>query len=269
MSMICVRDLVKEFSRPKRQPGLLGGVRTLFTRDQVVTRAVDGVSFEVEQGELLGYIGPNGAGKSTTIKMLTGILVPTAGSVEVAGRVPWKQREENALHIGAVFGQRSQLWWDLPLSESFNLVAKLYRLPPEDYARNLARFRALLDLDEFLAMPVRQLSLGQRMRGDLAAAMLYNPKVLYLDEPTIGLDVVAKERIRAFIAAMNRAEHTTIVLTTHDLGDIERLCSRVILIDHGKVLYDGSVEQLKARYAPHRVLVVQLAPGSPPAPGAP
>ena len=260
MPIIQVDNVVKEFRTPKRQPGLLGTVRTLFTRQYDVKPAVAGISFTVGEGELLGYIGPNGAGKSTTIKLLTGILVPTSGTVAVAGLVPWQARAQNALNIGVVFGQRSKLWWDLPLIESFKLVAKMYRVEQSRYERNLGRFREILGLDEFLHTPVRQLSLGQRMRGDLAAAMLYDPRIVYLDEPTIGLDVLAKERIRVFIEEMNRAQGTTIMLTTHDLGDVERLCRRILLIDRGKILYDGTVERLKAEYAPHRVLVVQFAP---------
>jgi ABC-2 type transport system ATP-binding protein len=260
MQIIHVDHVVKEFRSPKRAPGLLGSLRTLFTREETVTRAVDDVSFSLEEGELLGYIGPNGAGKSTTIKMLTGILVPSSGTVEVAGIVPWEQRARNAMHIGVVFGQRSQLWWDLPLSESFKLVAKLYRVEPERYRRNLDAFRELLGLDDFMNSPVRTLSLGQRMRGDLAAAMLYEPRILYLDEPTIGLDVLAKERIRTFIEQINRERKTTVILTTHDLGDVERLCRRVLLIDHGKILFDGTVAQLKAAYAPQRMLAAQIAP---------
>ena len=258
--VIRVDHVSKEFRTPKRQPGLLGSLRTLFTREQTVTRAVDGVSFSLEEGELLGYIGPNGAGKSTTIKMLTGILVPSEGTIEVAGIVPWQQRARNALNIGVVFGQRSQLWWDLPLVESFKLVAKLYRVDQPTYERNLGVFRELLALDEFINTPVRQLSLGQRMRGDLAAAMLYEPRILYLDEPTIGLDVLAKERIRSFIEQINRERRTTVILTTHDLGDVERLCKRILLIDRGKILFDGTVAQLKAAYAPHRMLAAQIAP---------
>jgi ABC-2 type transport system ATP-binding protein len=260
--VVRVRDLVKEFRTPRRQPGVLGGLRTLFTREQVVTRAVDGISFDVDEGEIVGYLGPNGAGKSTTIKVLTGILVPTAGEVEVAGLVPWRQRERNALNIGVVFGQRSQLWWDLPLVESFKLVRAMYRLPEARYRRNLDRCVGLLGLGELLDRPVRQLSLGQRMRGDLAAAMLYEPRLVYLDEPTVGLDVLAKERIRGFIEETNREAGTTIVLTTHDILDVERLCRRILVIDRGRVLYDGPVERLKAQYAPHRVLVVQLASDS-------
>ena len=245
MPIIVADELVKEFRLPKRYGGLLGGVRTLFTPSYMVKRAVDGVSFTVAEGELVGYLGPNGAGKSTTIKMLTGILVPTSGRLEVAGLVPWQHREENARRIGVVFGQRSQLWWDLPLIDSLRLIGKLYRVPPAQYRRNLDRFTELLGLGQFLQTPVRQLSLGQRMRGDLAAAMLYEPPLLYLDEPTVGLDVLAKERMRSFIAEVNRENGTTIILTTHDLADVEKLCRRIIFIDQGRVLYDGPVQRLK------------------------
>ncbi len=258
--IISARNLVKVFRTPARYPGRFGALRTLFTRKYTVKHAVEDVSFSIEPGELIGYIGPNGAGKSTTIKMLTGILEPTSGEVEVAGVVPWRRRQVNALNIGVVFGQRSQLWWDLPLIESFDLVAQMYYIEPDRYRANLHRFREILALDEFIDSPVRQLSLGQRMRGELTAALLHDPRVVYLDEPTVGLDVIAKERIRAFIADINRERGATVVLTTHDLADVERLCSRVILIDHGRVLFDGSVETLKATYAPHRELVVQLIP---------
>ena len=259
MPLIRVQDLVKEFRRTKRQLGRFGALRTLVTRQVEITRAVDGISFAVDEGDLLGYIGSNGAGKSTTIKILTGILVPTSGEVEVAGLVPWQQRERNALNMGVVFGQRSQLWWDLPLIESFKLIARMYRVPADTYRHNLDRFTALLELEGFLQTPVRQLSLGQRMRGDLVAALLYEPPIVYLDEPTVGLDVLAKERVRDFIAEINRERGTTVILTTHDLGDVERLCRRILLIDQGRVVYDGSVEQLKARYAPYRMLVLQMA----------
>ena len=262
MPIIRVRDLVKEFRTPKRRAGLGGSLRTLFTREERVVRAVDGVSFDLAEGELVGYLGRNGAGKSTTVKLLTGILHPTSGGVEVAGLVPWRDRERNAMNIGVVFGQRSQLWWDLPLSESFDLIRAMYRMDRERYRRNLALFTDLLDMGSFVDTPVRQLSLGQRMRGDLAAAMLYEPRILYLDEPTVGLDVVAKEKIRTFIAETNRAGGTTVILTTHDMRDIERLCSRVILIEAGRVLFDGAVSSLIARYAPGRVLVLHLADGS-------
>ena len=262
-SLIAATHLRKTFRSPKRHGGRLGALRTLVTRDYTETIAVDDVSLSIEAGELVGYLGPNGAGKSTTIKMLTGILVPTSGTLQVAGLVPWLHRTENSQNIGVVFGQRSQLWWDLPLIESFDLVARLYQVPPDRYRTDLARFRDLLGLDEFIDTPVRQLSLGQRMRGDLTAALLHNPKIVYLDEPTVGLDVFAKERIRSFIEEINAERGTTIILTTHDLADVERLCPRIILIDHGQVLFDGSVSGLTASFAPNRVLVVRLAsPGS-------
>ena len=260
--MIRVEGLTKEFTRPRRQTGRFAGLRTMVTREVETTTAVDDVSFDVQAGEMVGYLGPNGAGKSTTIKMMTGILVPTSGTVEVGGVVPWKDRQRNALQIGVVFGQRTQLWWDLPLKDSLDLIATLYRMPPAVYRRQYDRFVDLLEMSEFLDRPVRQLSLGQRMRGDLAAAMLYQPRILYLDEPTIGLDVVAKATMRDFIEEVNREHGTTVVLTTHDLADVERLCSRVILIDHGRVLYDGTVAELKSRYAPHRTLVVRVGADS-------
>jgi ABC-2 type transport system ATP-binding protein len=258
-SLIAATNLRKTFRSPKRHEGRLGALRTLVTRDYTETTAVADVSLSIEAGELVGYLGPNGAGKSTTIKMLTGILVPTSGTLHVAGFVPWLQRVENSQNIGVVFGQRSQLWWDLPLIESFDLVGRLYRVPPDRYRTDLARFRDLLGLDEFIATPVRQLSLGQRMRGDLTAALLHDPKIVYLDEPTVGLDVFAKERIRSFIEEINAERGTTVILTTHDLADVERLCRRIILIDHGRVLFDGSVSELTTSFAPNRVLVVRLA----------
>ncbi|MEU4099363.1 ABC transporter ATP-binding protein [Streptomyces tanashiensis] len=260
-TLIRAEGLTKYYRRPRRYEGAFGGLRTLITRQYDEVRAVDGVDFTVSDGELVGYLGPNGAGKSTTIKMMTGVLVPTSGLIEVDGTAPWRDREKNAMHIGVVFGQRSQLWWDLPLVDSFTLLGKMYRMSEADYRRRLDGFIDLLDLGPFLDRPVRQLSLGQRMRGDLAAAMLHEPSILYLDEPTIGLDAVARDRMRDFIAEMNRESGTTIVLTTHDLVDVEALCNRVVFIDKGRVLYDGSVVDLKATYAPHRTLVVQLASG--------
>jgi ABC-2 type transport system ATP-binding protein len=260
--IITVDNLIKDFHRPKRFDGPLGGLRTLVTRQVVTTRAVDGVSFTIDEGELVGYLGANGAGKSTTIKMLSGILVPSGGEISVNGIVPWRQREQNALQIGVVFGQRTQLWWDLPLQDSLKIIGKLYRMDVDRYRRNLATLTDLLGLEPFLDKPVRQLSLGQRMRGDLAAAMLYEPRILYLDEPTVGLDVVAKERTRQFVEQINRETGTTVMLTTHDLADVERLCKRIIFIDKGTVLYDGPVDRLKRRYAPWRTLDVTLAPGA-------
>jgi ABC-2 type transport system ATP-binding protein len=229
-----------------------------FRRMRRTVSAVDGVDLTVERGELLGYIGPNGAGKSTTLKMLTGILMPTAGSVRVCGLAPVPQRTRLARRIGVVFGQRSQLWWDLPLAESFTLLRHIYRVPADEHATRLRRCRSLLDLDAFLDTPVRQLSLGQRMRGELTAALLHGPSVLFLDEPTIGLDVVSKQAVRSFLAELEATGDTTIVLTTHDLADIERLCRRLVVVDHGKVVHDGPIEALHARYGSRRRVVVDL-----------
>ncbi len=260
MPLIQAEHLVKDFQRPQQATGRFAAVRTLFTRASVVTRAVDDVSFAIDEGEIVGYLGPNGAGKSTTIKMLTGILVPSDGTCEVAGIVPWQNRPANAMNIGVVFGQRSQLWWDLPLDESLRLIGKMYRVPDDRFRRNRELLVELLDMQPFLSTPVRQLSLGQRMRGDLAAAVLYEPPVLFLDEPTVGLDVIAKDRMRAFVEEINRERQTTVLLTTHDLDDVERLCNRIIIIDHGRVLFDGQTANLKHRYAPHRLLDV-VVPG--------
>jgi ABC-2 type transport system ATP-binding protein len=223
-----------------------------------VVAAVDGIDLTVERGEMVGYIGPNGAGKSTTLKMLTGVLYPSAGMVRVCGLQPVAQRTRLARHIGVVFGQRSQLWWDLPLHESFTLLRHVYAVPAGDHAARLARCRRLLELDAFLDVPVRQLSLGQRMRGELTAALLHGPEVLFLDEPTIGLDVVSKQAVRAFLAALGAAGDTTLVLTTHDLADIERLCRRLVVIAQGRLVHDGSLDDLHARYGSRRRLVVDL-----------
>jgi ABC-2 type transport system ATP-binding protein len=227
-------------------------------RERRVVEAVRGVTFSVARGELVGYVGPNGAGKSTTIKMLTGLLVPSAGRVRVAELEPSRQRIELARRIGAMFGHRIQLWWDLPLLDSFELLRHIYKIPAARYRDNLAAFRDVLELDAFIDTPVRQLSLGQRIRGELVAAMLHDPDVLFLDEPTIGLDIVAKERVREFLTTMNREREVTIMLTTHDLDDIERLCRRMLIIDHGRVIYDGELEALRARYGEERTLVVDL-----------
>jgi len=223
-----------------------------------VVHAVTDLTFRVEPGSLVGYIGPNGAGKSTTVKMLTGILVPSRGRISVAGLVPTRQRTQLARRIGVMFGQRVQLWWDLPLIESFELLRHIYRIPADVYERNLSAFRQLLDLDAFLRTPVRQLSLGQRIRGELTAAMLHDPEILFLDEPTIGLDVIARQRVREVLLSANRERGMTVLLTSHDLTDIERLCSRILIIDRGRLIFDGDVDTLKARYGKERVLVVDL-----------
>ncbi|MFI8458491.1 ATP-binding cassette domain-containing protein [Kitasatospora sp. NPDC101447] len=230
-----------------------------FSRTKREVRAVDGLSFTVDAGECVGYIGPNGAGKSTTIKMLTGILVPSSGRLRVAGVDPARERVALARRIGVVFGQRTTLWWDLPLRDSFELARRIYRIPDTRYRENLDRCVELLDLAGLLDTPVRQLSLGQRMRGDLAAALLHDPQVLYLDEPTIGLDVVSKGKVREFLREVNRDRGTTVLLTTHDLTDIEQLCGRVMVIDHGRVVYDGGLEGLHTTGRSERTLVVDLA----------
>jgi ABC-2 type transport system ATP-binding protein len=257
--IIQTHDLRKIFRTVRRTPGALGAMRTLFSRAYEERVAVGGVTMSLEPGELVGYIGPNGAGKSTTIKMLTGILVPTSGEVRVAGLVPWQRRKENARNIGVVFGQRSQLYWDLPLIESFELLRAIYGIPQDVYRRNLDEFIDILAMEDFLRTPVRQLSLGQRMRGDFAAALLHSPQVVYLDEPTIGLDVVAKQAIREFIARINAERGTTIILTTHDLADVERLCRRIVLIDNGTIIYDGDVERIKSEYGRFRTLIVRFS----------
>jgi ABC-2 type transport system ATP-binding protein len=259
MALIEADGLTKAFTRTKRVDGRFSAIRTLVTRQTVTTAAVNGISFAIDEGEVVGYLGPNGAGKSTTIKMLTGILVPTSGTATVAGLTPWQDRERNAMNIGAVFGQRSQLWWDLPLDESFRLIGKMYRVDDARYRATIAMLTELLDMGPFLATPVRQLSLGQRMRGDLAAAMIYEPRILFLDEPTVGLDVIAKERVRGFIEEINRLRRTTVLLTTHDLDDVERLCNRILIIDHGRVTFDGQTADLRRRFAPHRLLDITVS----------
>jgi len=255
--MIEMKDLRKDFTVRVKTGRLRRAKRTV--------SAVDGVNLTIEPGEMVGYIGPNGAGKSTTLKMLTGILTPSGGMVSVCGLEPVPQRTRLALQIGVVFGQRSQLWWDLPLHESFQLLRHIYRVPAADHAARLRRCRSLLDLDDFLDTPVRQLSLGQRMRGELTAALLHGPRVLFLDEPTIGLDVVSKQAVRSFLAELGEGGTVTLVLTTHDLADIERLCRRLVVIDHGQVVHDGTIEALHARYGSRRSLVVDL--DAPLAPG--
>ena len=258
-TIISVANLQKHFQVARMRRGTLGALRSLFSRSTKTFRAVDGITFDVKAGELVGYLGPNGAGKSTTLKMLTGLLVPTAGDLRVDGRIPWRERQAYVGQIGAVFGQRTTLWWDLPVIESFDLIQYIYKIPADRYWRNLNEFRRLLELDEFIQRPVRSLSLGQRMRADLCAALLHDPKLVFLDEPTIGLDVVAKERIRQFIQHVNQERGTTVLLTTHDMSDVEKLCERVMIIDHGRLLYDGGLADLKERFGGSRQLVVEFA----------
>ncbi|MBV9024525.1 MAG: ATP-binding cassette domain-containing protein [Streptomycetaceae bacterium] len=250
-------ERVEKVFQVRRKAGRLRSVRS-------EVRAVDGISFDIARGEMVGYIGPNGAGKSTTIKMLTGILVPSGGRLRVAGIDPARERTRLARRIGVVFGQRTTLWWDLPLRDSYELVRRMYRIPDDRYARNLARCVELLDLGALLDAPVRQLSLGQRMRGDIAAALLHDPEVLYLDEPTIGLDVVSKAKVRGFLRDLNTERGTTVLLTTHDLTDIEQLCTRVMVIDHGRLVHDGDLGGLHAVGDSERTLVVDFERELPP-----
>jgi ABC-2 type transport system ATP-binding protein len=259
MASIEAEGLGKTFRVAVRRPGLGGAVLGLVRRHYREVRALEEVSFSLERGELVGYIGPNGAGKSTTVKILAGILVPDQGCCRVAGRTPWVDRIGHVAHIGVVFGQRTQLWWDLPVVESFDLLAAIYRVPSEQYRQRRTRLVDQLDLAALLDTPVRQLSLGQRMRCDLAAALLHGPDILFLDEPTIGLDAVAKLAVRDFVRALNREQQTTVILTTHDLDDIEALCSRVMVIGAGRILLDGSLAELRARITHERRLTIDLA----------
>ena len=246
--MIEVNHVSKEFVSPKKYPGLKGAIKGLFSNEKVTKVAVDDISFKINDGEIVGYIGSNGAGKSTTIKMMTGILNPTKGECLVNGVNPSKKRMDNAKNIGVVFGQRTQLWWDLPLSESFTILKEIYDVSDEEYKERMLFLNEVLGLAEFFDRPVRTLSLGQRMRADLGASLIHNPKVLYLDEPTIGLDLVVKDKIRDAIKEINERYNTTVILTTHDIGDIEELCSRIIIIDQGKKIYDGTLDKLKRTY---------------------
>lgn len=259
MSQIELEQVCKSFTLRKRQKGWLGAVRGAFTRDTQTIRAVDNVSFTVDEGELVGYIGPNGAGKSTTIKMMSGILTPDSGRVSVMGRVPWRERVRHVASIGVVFGQRSQLWWDTPVIDSFELLRDIYRVSPTDYRRRLDDLTALLDATSLLNTPVRQLSLGQRMKCEFIGALLHGPRILFLDEPTIGLDAVTKLALRDFLIDLNRREGVTMLLTTHDMDDVEALCRRVMVIGKGRLLFSGGMDALRARYAPHRIIRARLA----------
>ena len=258
MSLIEVRNLAKVFRVAERRAGLAGAFRGLVHRRMREVQALAGVDFDVERGELVGYIGPNGAGKSTTIKILAGILTPTGGTCTVDGLTPWRDRRRHAAHIGVVFGQRTQLWWDLPVVESFELLQRVYRVPDAQFRRNRERMVELLRLGPLLDTPVRQLSLGQRMRADLAAALLHGPKLLFLDEPTIGLDAAAKLAMRDFVRTLNREEAVTVVLTTHDMDDIEALCERIMVIGRGRILIDGGIDDLRRRVGNERVLIVDF-----------
>jgi ABC-2 type transport system ATP-binding protein len=259
MPLIEARGLTKKFRQAVKEPGLAGSVKHFFARQYRDKLAVDNIDLAIEAGESVAYLGPNGAGKSTTIKMLTGILVPTSGRLVVNGLVPYEKRQQNARGIGVVFGQRTQLWWDIPVVESFNLARDMYEIPPERYKRNLAEFTEMLGLGEFLHVPAAKISLGQRMRADLCMALLHDPRILYLDEPTIGLDIAVKDSIRKFVRARVEEHGTTVMLTTHDLGDIEDICRRIVIIDNGKIIHDGDLAKLKDTYARDRVIHFQVA----------
>ncbi|MCB1218441.1 ATP-binding cassette domain-containing protein [bacterium] len=256
--IIHVRELSKVYVNFDRREGIGGAIKDIFKRRYRHIRAVDAISFDIQPGEVVGYIGSNGAGKSTTIKMLTGILTPTSGTMQVNGLSPQQQRYQHARQIGVVFGQRTQLWWDLAVIEAFHLLQKIYRIPQEEYRRRLDQYVDVLDISGQLHQPVRKLSLGQRMKCDLCASLLHNPPLLFLDEPTIGLDVAIKERIRRFIQYINTEEESTIILTTHDMVDIEELCPRLIIIDEGKILFDGAQDEIKERFGRRRRIIVSF-----------
>ncbi len=257
-NIIEIKNITKEFKVLNRREGLKGSLQDLFSRDYKIVRAVDNISMNIQQGEIVGYLGPNGAGKSTTIKMMTGILEPTSGEILVGGNVPYQNRTKNAQEIGVVFGQRSQLWWALPLVESFKILKDIYGVSDADYEAMLTLYKSLVDIEPLLHKPVRQMSLGQRTLSDILAAFLHNPKIVFLDEPTIGLDVSMKAKIRTLIHALNKEKNTTVILTTHDMGDVDALCQRIVIIDKGKMLYDNDIEHLKNFFGSYRTLKIRI-----------
>ena len=257
-AIIEIKHVTKEFKALNRREGLKGSIRDLFSRDYKTIRAVDDISMSIEQGEFVGYLGPNGAGKSTTIKMMTGVLEPTSGEILVGGNVPYRNRTKNAQEIGVVFGQRTQLWWALPLIESFRILKDIYQISDADYDEMLKLYQSLVDIEPLLHKPVRQMSLGQRTLSDILAAFLHNPKIVFLDEPTIGLDVSMKAKIRTLIHALNQQKHTTVILTTHDMGDVDALCQRIVIIDKGKMLYDNDISHLKQFFGSYRTLKIRI-----------
>ena len=255
---IIMKNVVKEFKVLNRHEGLKGSLRDLFSRDYKIVTAVNDISINIKHGEIVGYLGPNGAGKSTTIKMMTGVLEPTRGEILVNGVVPYKNRTRNAENIGVVFGQRSQLWWSLPLIESFKLLKDIYMIETPEYNRMLDLYRELSDIENLLHKPVRQMSLGQRTLSDILAAFLHNPKIVFLDEPTIGLDVSMKSKIRDLIKGLNQEKNTTVILTTHDMGDVDAMCQRIVIIDRGSMIYDNDIEHLKHYFGSYRTLLLNL-----------
>ncbi|TAH70865.1 MAG: ATP-binding cassette domain-containing protein [Anaerolineaceae bacterium] len=252
-------QLNKVFKQAVKKPGLAGALKHLVTQEYVYKEAVKDVNLQIKEGEAVAYVGPNGAGKSTTIKMMTGILHPTTGQVKVCGIEPYKNRIENAKNIGVVFGQRTQLWWDIPISETYTLLRDIYEIPQKQYQDQLEMLITLLGMEEFLYLPARKLSLGQRMRADLAASLIHKPRILYLDEPTIGLDIVIKKKIRQFLKELNQSSHTTVLLTTHDLEDIEDICDRIVIIDKGSLVYDGNLNTMKDTYAQERAITIEAS----------
>lgn len=258
MKIIEVNNLSKTFKKPLRDEGLKGMIKALFSRKYEEIKAVDDISFEIEEGEIVGYIGANGAGKSTTIKMMCGILNPTSGEIVVNGMNFDKNRQQINKNMGVVFGQKTQLWWDIPLIETFKILKSIYEVPDDEYKERFEYLCKLLDLESFITQPVRSLSLGQRMRADFAAALIHSPKIVYLDEPTIGLDVLIKDKIRGAIKELNKKYHTTVILTTHDMKDIEELCNRIIIIDKGKLLYDGSLANIKYEFGNEKSVLIPI-----------
>jgi ABC-type uncharacterized transport system, ATPase component len=256
--IISLKDVTKEFKVLNRREGLRGSLRDLFSRDYNIIKAVSNITMDITKGEIVGYLGPNGAGKSTTIKMMTGVLEPTRGEILVNGRVPYKKRTMNAQEIGVVFGQRSQLWWALPAIESFKILKDIYQVNDKDYKDMMDLYGTLVDLDSLLHKPVRQMSLGQRTLCDILAAFLHNPGVVFLDEPTIGLDVSMKSKIRELVKTLNKEKQTTIILTTHDMGDVDALCRRIVIIDKGSLLYDDDIDNLKSFFGSYRTLQIML-----------
>ncbi len=255
---IAAEHINKTYKVNKRGKGIPGMLANLVVPRYEKRHAVNDVSFQIGEGEMVGFIGPNGAGKSTTIKMLSGILYPDSGKIRVDGKIPYKQRKEYVSDIGVVFGQKSQLQWDLPVIDSYELLKAIYRIPENVYRDNLERFIEMLDMSQFLTQPVRQLSLGQRMRADIAAALLHSPRIVFFDDPTIGVDVVGKEKIREFIKKLNEQDKTTMIFTTHDMQDIEKTCNRLIIIDHGSKVYDGSLSSIREKYGSARTLDLEL-----------
>lgn len=258
MSFIEVKNISKEFKVNKRSAGIPGMIANMFVPKFEIKKAVNDLSFTIEKGEMVGFIGPNGAGKSSTIKMLSGILCPDKGSITVGGFIPYKQRKAYVGNIGVVFGQKSQLQWDLPVIDSFELLRAIYRIPEEKYKRNLERFTEMLDMKSFINQPVRQLSLGQRMRSDIVASLLHSPEIVFFDEPTIGVDIIGKETIRSFIKELNEQDKVTMIFTTHDMQDIEQTCNRIIIIDKGSLMYDGSLQEIRSKYGTTRRLIAEF-----------